>query len=556
MTKMETVFTLVGGLGIFLFGIKYMGEGLKQYAGEKLKGMIQKYTNNPVKGVLVGMLSTIAIQSSSGTTALTISLVRAGLMTFRQSIGVIMGANIGTTITAFIIGLKISDYALPIIAVGGIIYMFSKQRRTRSLSEIIIGFGMLFLGLSYMSAALKPIAQLDFVAEIMIELSETPFLGLIVGTISTFIIQSSSAVIGIVQTLYGDGSIQLTAAIALALGSNIGTTITAFIASLGGSAASKRASLFHILFNTIGATLFLIIIHPYVAVIAELSNVFNLNPEMQIALAHGIFNVAITLLMLPFTKKVEVIIKKLIKSKDDEFESSDELFNKDLPHQSPSLALVQAKKSLIYMGKVVVKNLEGSRIFLFQNKLSALEDIYQLEMIIDSLDSEMQSYLQLIAEDNLSENETIQHRILMMSSKSFERIGDHLINIVQFINVLIENKERLKNTALEDFETIYNYAVDICKITVDFLETDEDDLANKVIKLEEKIDDFEQEAIKRHYDRLRKVECKGIRSGIYVDLLNNVERIGDHACTIINNSQGREKSRVTINFEKVEDVIN
>lgn len=550
-----TFFYLVGGLGIFLFGIKFMGDGLKSYAGDRLKDLIQKYTNNPVKGVFVGMLSTVAIQSSSGTTALTIGLVRSGLMTFRQAIGVIMGANIGTTITAVLIGLKISDYSLPIMAVGGIVYMFTNKNKTKHLAEVIFGFGALFLGLEFMGDALKPIAENPMISDAIVTLGSNRYLAVLVGTVFTMVIQSSSAFIGIIQELYGEGSISIHAAIPLTLGSNIGTTITALLAAIGGSVAAKRASLFHVVFNVVGAIIFTILLSPYLVLILKATGLLNLNPEMQIAFAHGIFNIVVTLLFLPFVKYIEIGIKKLIRSKESEIDTGEALFNKDLAAQSPSLALVQATKSIAYLGRVVERNMIEAKEFLIDRKLSKLEDIYQLETIIDSFESQAQTFLQLIASDELSEKEAVQHKRLLMTAKSYERVGDHLINLIDFTNILISNNDYLDEKAFESFTNFYDLAIEITHESIELLETEDIRIAIRINELEEIMDCFEEDAIDKHFDRLRAGEAIGVSGGIFVDMLNNIERMGDHCNTIANTYMDVNKPLMNLNMNQVSSAL-
>lgn len=241
-----------GGLGIFLFGIKYMGDGLQKAAGDRLREILDRFTTNPLMGVLAGIFVTILLQTSTGTTVLTIGLVSAGFMTLRQAIGVIMGANIGTTVTAFIIGIKITDYALPIIFVGTVLLFFLKSRAAKNLGEVIFGFGALFLGLELMGKALKPLREVQAFIDLTISMSDNPILGVVIGTVFTVAVQSSSASIGLLQTLFGQGALTLDAALPVLFGDNIGTTITAVLASIGASIAAKRAAFVHVLFNTFG----------------------------------------------------------------------------------------------------------------------------------------------------------------------------------------------------------------------------------------------------------------------------------------------------------------
>lgn len=253
----KMIFEFIGGLGIFLFGIKFMGDGLQKSAGDKLRDILDRFTTNPFMGVLAGILVTILIQSSSGTTVITVGLVSAGFMNLRQAIGVIMGANIGTTVTAFIIGIKISDYALPILAVGALMLFFFKSKPVQNYGQIVFGFGMLFFGLELMGDGMKPLRSLQAFQDLTVSMSDNPILGVVIGTVFTVIVQSSSATIGILQELFGQGAIDIYAALPVLFGDNIGTTITAILASIGASVAARRAALTHVMFNIIGTVIFL-----------------------------------------------------------------------------------------------------------------------------------------------------------------------------------------------------------------------------------------------------------------------------------------------------------
>ena len=310
----DMIFQFIGGLGIFLFGIKYMGDGLQQAAGDRLRDILDRFTTNPLMGVLAGMLVTVLIQSSSGTTALTVGLVSAGFMTLRQAIGVIMGANIGTTVTAFIIGIKIGEYALPIMAVGAILLFFFKIK-VHSLGQVIFGFGMLFFGLELMSTGMKPLRSLESFQELTVSMSDNPILGIVVGTVFTLIVQSSSATIGILQELFGQGAIDLQAALPVLFGDNIGTTITAVLAAIGTSIAARRAALVHVIFNIVGTIIFTILLIPFTNLIQYFQTSLNLNPEMTIAFAHGTFNVTNTIIQFPFIAVLAWIVTKIIRGK-------------------------------------------------------------------------------------------------------------------------------------------------------------------------------------------------------------------------------------------------
>ncbi len=340
----DMIFQFIGGLGIFLFGIKYMGDGLQQAAGDRLRDILDRFTTNPLMGVLAGMLVTVLIQSSSGTTALTVGLVSAGFMTLRQAIGVIMGANIGTTVTAFIIGIKIGEYALPIMAVGAILLFFFKNKKVHSLGQVIFGFGMLFFGLELMSTGMKPLRSLESFQELTVSMSDNPILGIVVGTVFTLIVQSSSATIGILQELFGQGAIDLQAALPVLFGDNIGTTITAVLAAIGTSIAARRAALVHVIFNIVGTIIFTILLIPFTNLIQYFQTSLNLNPEMTIAFAHGTFNVTNTIIQFPFIAVLAWIVTKIIRGEDAAIDFKPQHLNPIFIEQSPAIALTEAQK--------------------------------------------------------------------------------------------------------------------------------------------------------------------------------------------------------------------
>ena len=272
----EVLFQFLGGLGIFLFSIKYMGDGLQKAAGDRLRSILDRFTTNPFMGVLVGIIVTVLIQSSSGTTVITVGLVSAGFMTLRQAIGVIMGANIGTTITAFIIGLDVGEYALPIMAFGAILIFFFNKNTVKNMGEVIFGFGGLFLGLELMSAGMKPLRSLTAFSDLTVAMADHPILGAVAGTVFTLIVQSSSATVGILQGLYAENLVSLQAALPVLFGDNIGTTITAVLASIGASVAARRAAATHVLFNVVGTIIFMIFLYPFTLYVEWIADVLNL----------------------------------------------------------------------------------------------------------------------------------------------------------------------------------------------------------------------------------------------------------------------------------------
>lgn len=536
--SLQTFMTLLGGLGIFLFGIKFMGEALKNYAGDKMRDLINKYTDTPLKGVAVGTVSTMLIQSSSGTTALTISLVRAGLMDLRQAIGVIMGANIGTTITAFLIGLKIKDYALPIMFVGAIIYMFAQGNKINSLGQIFFGFGSLFFGLNIMSNALEPIAKLPVFAEYMVKLSHHPILGLLTGTLLTMIVQSSSATIGILQTLYGQKAISFVGAIPVLLGDNIGTTITAVLSAIGGATAAKRAATAHVIFNIFGAVVFMIVLFllrgiiPYEYVV---TSVLHLNPEMQLAFTHGLFNFTVTLMLLPFVSTLEKTVKKIIPSKKGEKENKfdEKLLSEELIHQSPALATEQAAKTLLALANLTVEVIEETHKYVKTRNLEHAKSVFSIETAVNSIDKKLHNYCIKLSGAALSPDDTKRLNVIMYSLRDYERIADLAQNTVLKFQNLFVNKEKISNEAMIEIEKMLQVCTSATEDTIKmFIEKDLTH-GGSVMEKEKYLDKLERKAIKNHMARTKEGKCTGTMAVMYVDILSDLERIGDHAVNIV-----------------------
>src|SRR5699024_10879973 len=364
LSPMEVIFLFLGGLGIFLYGLKMMGDGLQAAAGDRLREILNRMTSNPLLGVLAGIIVTILIQSSSGTTAITIGLVSAGFMTLRQSIGVIMGANIGTTVTAFIIGLDIGAYSLPILAVGAFMIFFLGSRpQANNLGRVLFGFGALFYGLELMGDGVKPLADLESFSNLMLDVSHNPLLGVAVGTVLTVIVQSSSATIAILQGFYANHLVELDAALPILLGDNIGTTVTAILAALVGSIAAKRAAAVHVVFNLIGATIFMIGLPLFTRLITYLQGAFELNPEMTIAFGHGFFRSTNTLIHLPFVFALAWIVTKLIPGKVCSEEFRPNQLNPPLLKRSPGIALQGAQAEVKNLGNLTLSILDDSQSF-------------------------------------------------------------------------------------------------------------------------------------------------------------------------------------------------
>ncbi|PFF22407.1 sodium:phosphate symporter [Bacillus anthracis] len=536
----DMIFQFIGGLGIFLFGIKYMGDGLQQAAGDRLRDILDRFTTNPLMGVLAGMLVTVLIQSSSGTTALTVGLVSAGFMTLRQAIGVIMGANIGTTVTAFIIGIKIGEYALPIMAVGAILLFFFKNKKVHSFGQVIFGFGMLFFGLELMSTGMKPLRSLESFQELMISMSDNPILGIVVGTVFTLIVQSSSATIGILQELFGQGAIDLQASLPVLFGDNIGTTITAVLAAIGTSIAARRAALVHVIFNIVGTIIFTILLVPFTSLIQYFQTSLNLNPEMTIAFAHGTFNVTNTIIQFPFIAVLAWIVTKIIRGEDSSINFKPQHLNPIFIEQSPAIALTEAQKEIIRMAEFSLDGLKEANQFLNTQDKKHADMATQLEGAINNLDKKITEYLVLLSEKPLSPTDSEKHSVLAGVVGDIERVGDHVENLVELVDFQISNRVSLSDEALAELNEMLELTISTLQDAVEALTNFDTELAQTVIAKERKIDHMERVLRKRHVLRLNERSCSGDASIIFVDMVSNLERIGDHAVNIADGVLGEQ----------------
>lgn len=538
LSKFEIISFVFGGIAFFLFGIHIMGESLKNLAGNKLKIIIEKTTNTTFKGILTGAAITVLIQSSSGTTAIVVALISAGLMTLPQAVAVIMGANIGTTITSIIIGLNISEYSLIFVAIGALLCFFSKKQQLKETGTAILGFGLLFFGLDMMGTTLKQFAENERILTAFRTLSDNPILGVGVGTIAAAIIQSSSATIGIVQKLYSEtnGSLALHAAIPLLLGSNIGTTITAVLSSLNSSRNAKRAALAHVLFNVTGVVLFMIFLTPYTNLVEFVERKF-LSPYSSgtIAVAHVLFNVTTTILLSFFVKQIVWLVQKIIKpSKEEEMISAIDKLNYHLLDQAPVLALENVHFIIVDMSKLVDKMFNLLLSYFKENNTKFSDEIFSLEDVVDSYDNKLHDFVAELSSKDLSEKDTKVQTIAFDTIRDLERIADHIVNLTEFMQARYSYNLQFHPNAIENINHMLKLINSM--ITDSFLSYEKGDkaAARRVTAIEPQIDELEK--------KYRKQQLNMLSDGVltnsdmhYVDILSNLERIGDHTNNIAEN---------------------
>lgn len=525
---------IIGGLALFLFGIDFMGDGLKKLAGDKLKDYIDKYTNKPWKGMIVGTIVTCLIQSSSATSSIAIGFVRAGLMSLEQSVGIIIGANIGTTITAFLIGLKVEALALYFVFFGVLIQLFAKRKKTRYAGDILFGFGVLFFGLRLMGDELSILGEMDFFTDIAISMQNMPWLGFVLGIGMTAIVQSSSAVVGIVQKIYDSGALTLPAALPFVFGSNIGTTVTAVIASIGGSTSARRSALINVLYNTIGSVVFMFILIPYANFIAYLSTTFNIAPMMQIAVAHIIRASCIALLQYPFIPQLVKIIKKIVPGDEESIDIDLDGLDPSLAAALPAGALGVSKQATVKMGELAADCLRASQEFFNKKSGKYQNASRQYEDAINALDAKITEYLMTIAHNSLSESDTDHFIANLQVIKEIERVGDLTMNLNEFYELTYEDKGSFTEAAIADINEMYKTILEMNELALSYFTTNEPENLQMVIDKENYLDLLEEKARQRHFKRMTGEVCgSGVAASIYVDILGTLERIGDHVYNIV-----------------------
>ena len=525
---------VLGGLGVFLYGINLMGDALKDLAGSKLKLIIEKSTNTPLKGIFVGAGLTAIVQSSSGTTALTVGLVRSGLMTLAQAVGIIMGANIGTTVTSLIIGFNIGDISLIFIGLGAIFIFFVNKRKIKDIGRILLGFGLLFFGLQLMDAGLGYITTTyaTQTENLFKTFNDWPIIGFFLGIIVTAIIQSSSASIGILQGIFAASSMSIMGAVPILIGANIGTTVTAVIAAIGGGTESKRTACFHALFNVIGAIIFMILLYPFVLLLTPIDNALGGNSSMTISIAHIIFNVTTTFILFWFIKPLCNLICKIIKGKPSEEEEAnkllDELLDYSLIKKSPTLALTFIAKCVDFMGETVNKYFTLVKDYSKNNDEKIPEEAKKLEDLLDLFDKRIHDYLINITLENIHTAEMTKISKYLDTIKDYERIGDHCSNICEFYEDRYKRNLSLSEDSMQDLEQMFASVNVMVSNGVESIKDWNQDKAKLVAETEHKVDDMQEIFHQRHTHRVSMGLCSYDNSDYYDELLSNLERIGDH----------------------------
>lgn len=534
MESLFLIINLLGGLGVFLFGMKIMGDGLENLAGEKLKGIFDKITSNPLKGVATGAIVTAIIQSSSAVTVMVVGFVNAGIMNLSQAAYVIMGANIGTTITAQLITFDFDAIVPLFIAIGAFLVLFTKKKNFKELGHIILGFGVLFLGLTLMSDAMSPLRESPVFTKLILSLKGHVLLSLLLGIGMTAIIQSSSAVTGILVALASVGSIPIDVAIPVLYGTNIGTCVTALISCLGTTKTAKKAALIHLFFNVIGSVIFLI---PPISNLL-LTTVTTLTPGVdggvvakQIANAHTIFNVINTILILPFTKYLVSLVNFLLPGKDEE-EVDGVKYIDDRLLETPTIAFGQVTNEIIRMGTLAKENIETALKGFTDNNEDSINKVYRIETLINTLETDITKYLVKLSNSDIGEEQRTTIAAYFHAVNDIERIGDHAENIADLAKNKLSRKVKFSKDAIDELKVMVNICIEALEHSIECFSDYSDKKALDVRALEEKIDTLEKDLKRSHIRRLNNGTCDAFVGTIFLDLISNLERVGDHAVNI------------------------
>lgn len=528
------ILTLLGGLGLFLLGMKLMSDGLEMAAGSRLKRMLEVLTSRRLLGVLVGAGTTAVIQSSSATTVMVIGFVNAGLITLNQAVGVIMGANIGTTITGVLVAINPQALA-PVALLAGVVAMtFIKKKTVQHVGQIFAGLGILFLGLNTMSEAMEPLREFQPFIDMMVAFANNPFLGILAGMVFTAIIQSSSAAIGILQALAMQGAVpDVRAAIFILMGMNIGTCITAILASLGGGRNAKRAAVIHLMFNVIGTMVFVIIC--LLAPVDKLLALVSDNMSAQIAAMHVVFNVVTTALLLPFGNLLVKLSQKIIPGAHKEQGELTLEYLDPRILQTPPVAVAQVLREVGRMADVAGENLQTAMDALLQRDAEKAERVYEQEKLVNFLNHSITSYLVQINGLELQESDQKIIGSLFHVVNDLERIGDHAENIADDAKHSLENGCRLSDAAVEELRGMANKTMEVYRQSVEQFKSRKltESAVEEIRAEEEAIDDLAHKLEQNHVDRLNQRQCTPESGMIFINVVTNLERVSDHATNVV-----------------------
>ena len=537
MSYAEFLIPFVGGLGMFIYGMQIMAAGLEHAAGNKMKTVLEALTKNKFMGVLLGAAITAVIQSSSATTVMVVGFVNAGIMNLTQAMGIIMGANVGTTVTGWLVSavewaefLKPATIAPIAVGIGVVMMLTGKRRSSKEIANIIIGFGLLFIGITTMSDAVAPLKEVEAFTNLFVKLGGNPFLGILVGAAVTAIIQSSSASVGILQSLAAAGLVPFTAAIYIIMGQNIGTCVTAMMSSMGAKKNAKTAALMHLLFNIIGTVIFSTAAIIFFEVVNAGAD-YGFISQTQISIVHTIFNIATTVLLFPASNLIVKLAKKIGRVDDAEVDEGKALLDERML-ETPAIAIQSAMNEAVRMGTIVERSIDIVKTVLFTKKDEDIKALREDETTVDKLCGEISNYVIKLSTLQISEQEHAETVKLLQVLSDVERVSDYCENVAEFAETLVEKKISFSDIGKQHLEEIMNEALASYTFALEAFRDNDRDKALKVIEKETLVDDMEVKLRNEHIKRLTNNECNTESGIIFLDMLVALERISDHARNI------------------------
>ncbi len=524
MNPLLLIFSILGGLGIFLYGLFILSNGFRKIFSQKLKVLLEKLTQNTIKAVGLGTLITAVIQSSSLTVVTLIGLLNAGLLNLKQAVGVLLGAEIGTTVTAQLVAFKIGLYYAPIIFFGVLLFFFEKRKNLQYLGQVIFGFGLIFLGIHLMAEGSKPLREMPLFLNLLTRFGQKPFLGILAGSLFTAIIQSSSAAIGLVIALSMSGLINLPSAIALVFGANIGTCITGLLASIKSSLSSKRLAVAQLIVNIFGVGIFGFFILPY----AQLISLTSPNLPRQIANAHTLFNVIVALASILSINFLIKSTEKLVPGKVIEIEKGAKFLDEKII-TLPGIALFQAQKEILRMAKLSLAMLKEVKTALLKGNLDLAKEVKEKEISVDALHHLIDSFLTKLSDFEQSEEESQKMTLFFHTTTDIERVADHADNLSEIAEFKLKNKIQFSDQAQKELDLMFEKSIESFFWAISALENYDKNLAKKTLELEKEVNRLDDCLRKSHYQRLKEGVCKPEAGPLYLEIIDNLERISDHA---------------------------
>ncbi len=546
LSDVSNIFGFAGGLGMFLYGMKLMSGGLQKAAGEKMKSLLNAVTNKRIMGILVGALITAIIQSSGATTVMVVGFVNAGILNLMQAVGVIMGANIGTTATAWLVAmdslgdaaavLKPAFYAPLMVGIGAALIMFCKQHKKQTLGEIIISLGLLFVGLSTMSASMGPYMKSQAVQNMFLTLGTNPLFGILIGMVVTGVMQSSSASVGVLQTLAGYGVVPAGTAVFICLGADIGSCFTAIISSAGVSKNAKRAAVINLLFNSFGVIIWGTLIFIFFKIFPGVQG--YIMSSVTIAIFHSGFKLCNTALFFPFAGKLVKLSELIIRDHKEEKEliaevhPEEQMLLDERILNTPSLAIGAVSNYVVKLGRICVENLTRGLDAVMYGQFDDVDKIYDTEQSIDRDVANLSDFLVKLSNSGLSDSQNICVKDLMYTVIDLERVGDHAENLADQAVKMRDNNIRFSEQGLTDLELMRQAVLGSISNAVDARENADLEEVRNTFRFEDEVDSLEEDIRDKHVERLSRHECSSDSGVIFLNILTNLERVSDHAMNI------------------------